>query len=128
MAVFANDATNLLVLTVAFGSIYRLLPARKEAWANVITGGLVTGALFSLGKHGIAMYLGRSSAGSAYGASGSLVMLLLWMYYSAMIVLFGAELTQAIARYRRGEPPKAKKSEVQAEPEPVVAVDANSGA
>jgi len=103
LAVFAHDVTNLLVLTVAFGSVYRMVPARKEAWTNVVLGGLITGVLFSLGKHGIAMYLGRSSAGSAYGASGSLVMLLLWMYYSAMIVLGGAELTQSIARYRRGE-------------------------
>jgi len=103
LAVFAHDATNLFVLTVAFGSVYRLVPARTEAWTNVVLGGLVTSVLFSLGKHGIAIYLGRSSAGSAYGASGSLVMLLLWMYYSAMIVLGGAELTQSIARFRRGD-------------------------
>lgn len=102
LAVFAHDVTNLLVLTVAFGSVYRLVPARKEAWRNVALGGFITAVLFSLGKHGIAIYLGRSSAGSAYGASGSLVMLLLWMYYSAMIVLGGAELTQSIARYRSG--------------------------
>ena len=131
LAVFAHDVTNLLVLTVAFGSVYRLLPARKEAWSNVIIGGLCTGILFSLGKHGIAMYLGRSSAGSAYGASGSIVVLLLWMYYSAMIVLGGAELTQAIARYRNGPtdgqapapaaPDSAASSEAEAEP--ALAVD-----
>jgi len=118
LAVFAHDVTNLMVLTVAFGSVYRLLPARKETWSNVILGGLATGILFTLGKHGIAMYLGRSSAGSAYGASGSLVVLLLWMYYSAMIVLGGAELTQAIARYRRGGQPL-----VEADGKPALAVE-----
>lgn len=100
IAVFTHQGTNLVVLTLAFALVYRLVPARKETWTNVLLGGLATGILFTLGKHGIAVYLGRTSAGSAYGASGSLVMLLLWMYYSAMIVLGGAELTQAIARHR----------------------------
>ena len=118
LAVIAHDATNLFVLTIAFGSVYRLLPARTEAWSNVIAGGLVTGLLFSLGKHGIELYLGRSGAGSAYGASGSLVMLLLWMYYSAMIVLGGAELTQAFARYRKGSGPAPNAAE-----QPAVVVD-----
>ena len=102
LAVLAHDLTNLAILTLAFGAVYRMVPARKESWSNVVMGGLVTSVLFSLGKHGIAMYLGKSGAGSAYGASGSLVMLLLWMYYSAMIVLGGAEVTQSIARYRAG--------------------------
>ncbi|HCH65047.1 MAG: hypothetical protein CL927_06745 [Deltaproteobacteria bacterium] len=101
IAVLSHQGTNLVVLTMAFGAVYRFVPARKESWTNVMLGGLVTSVLFTLGKHGIAVYLGRTSATSAYGASGSLVMLLLWMYYSAMIVLGGAELTQAIARYRR---------------------------
>lgn len=103
LAVWINDLTTLSVMTAAFAAIYRILPARKEAWWNILLGAGVTALLFAAGKHGISSYLGRSGAGSAYGASGSLVVLLLWLYYSAMLVLAGAELTQAVARWRRGE-------------------------
>jgi membrane protein len=102
---WVNDLTTLGVMTVAFGAIYRLLPSRAEDPRALAIGAVVTAALFTAGKHGIAAWLGRSGAGSAYGASGSLVVLLLWLYYSAMLVLGGAELTQAVARRLR--PPAA---------------------
>lgn len=101
LAVRAHQAADLLVMSGAFAAIYRFVPARTEGAKNVLLGGFITALLFEVGKHGIGLYLGRSSPGSAYGASGSLVVLLLWMYYSAMIVLGGAEITQAIARLRR---------------------------
>lgn len=112
LAVWINDLTTFGVMTAAFAAIYRVLPARKEGWRSIVLGAAVTALLFTAGKHGISTYLGRSGAGSAYGASGSLVILLLWLYYSAMLVLAGAELTQAVARWRRGEldsrPPPAR--------------------
>jgi membrane protein len=103
LAVWINDLTTFGVMTAAFAAVYRILPARKEAWWNILLGAGVTALLFAGGKHAISAYLGRSGAGSAYGASGSLVVLLMWLYYSAMLVLVGAELTQAVARWRRGE-------------------------
>ncbi len=128
--VLAHDFSNIAVLTLAFGAVYRYLPARKEAWKSVILGGLATSVLFSLGKHGIEAYLGHTSVASAYGASSSLVMLLLWMYYSAMIVLGGAELTQAIARYRtsaKESPVEAVPSSVDGRDPPVTAPPADGG-
>lgn len=101
VAVLTHDLTNLIVLTAAFALVFGWVPARREPWGVLAMGGFWTAVFFSMGKHGIAVYLGRSSPGSAYGASGSLVVLLLWVYYSMMIVLWGAELTQAIARLRR---------------------------
>src|SRR5207249_6008014 len=77
--------------------IFKLLPDAPVAWRDVWTGAVVTAALFSLGQHLIGLYLGQSSLASAYGAAGSLVVVLVWVYYSAQIVLFGAEITLAYA-------------------------------
>jgi membrane protein len=93
---------NLLIsfaaITVLFAMIYKILPDTHVAWKDVWFGAAVTSLLFSLGKFAIGLYLGRSSVASAYGAAGSLVIVLLWVYYSAQILFLGAEFTQVFAR------------------------------
>ena len=88
------------MITVLFALIFKYLPDAHPpvAWKDIWAGAFVTAALFTLGKYGIGLYLGRSSVGSAFGAAGSLVLLLVWVYYSAQILFFGAELTQVYAR------------------------------
>jgi membrane protein len=84
---------SLGLTTVLFAIIYKYVPREKIAWGDVWIGGLVTACLFSAGKLLIGLYLGRSSLSSAYGAAGSIMVLLLWIYYSAQIFLLGAEFT-----------------------------------
>jgi len=93
--------------TVLFALIYKVLPDVKLRWRDVWTEALLTATLFSAGRLLIGLYLGRSSVSSAYGAAGSLAIVLLWVYYSSQILLLGAELAQVRAR-RRGQrvPPK----------------------
>src|SRR5262249_41421931 len=81
-------------LTVLFGIIFKLLPDVKVAWRDVWIGAAVTAGLFNLGKYLLGIYLTRSGVTSAFGAAASLVVVLLWIYYSSQIVLFGAELTR----------------------------------
>lgn len=89
------------VLTVLFAAIFRFLPDAEIAWRDVWTGALATALLFVVGKFVIGFYLGRSAPGDAYGAASALAVILVWIYYAGMIVLFGAEFTQAWAD-RRG--------------------------
>ena len=84
--------------TVLFSAVYKLLPDARIGWSDVAVGGALTALLFSIGKFAIGLYLGRASFGSAYGASGSFVVLVMWVYYTAIVCFFGAELTQAWAR------------------------------
>ena len=84
-----------------FGMIFKLLPDVYVAWRDVWLGAALTSLLFTLGKVAIGLYLGRTTIGSAYGAAGSLVVVLLWVYYSAQILFFGAEFTKVWA-LRRG--------------------------
>jgi membrane protein len=86
------------IATVLFAAIFRLLPDLKIAWKDVALGAVVTSVLFVLGKWGLGVYLGKAAVGSAYGAAGSLVILLIWVYWSAQILLLGAEFTQVYAR------------------------------
>lgn len=91
-----------LVLTLAFtsamfGMIFKILPHVRLAWTDVWVGAVVTAGLFTLGKYLIGLYLGQAAIGSAYGAAGSFVVLLVWVYYSTQILLFGAELTYVYA-------------------------------
>ena len=88
---------SLLVLTLVFALLFTYVPDAEIRWRHVWLGGLITAALFTLGKTAIGYYLGQASVGSAYGAAGSLVVLLVWVYYSALIMFFGAEFTQAWA-------------------------------
>jgi membrane protein len=88
---------SLGLTTVLFAMIYKYVPRENIAWGDVWIGGLVTACLFSAGKLLIGLYLGRSSLSSAYGAAGSIMVLLLWIYYSAQIFLLGAEFTHVFA-------------------------------
>ena len=92
-----NLVTSFVVITFLFAMIYRFLPDAKIAWRDVWPGAIVTSLLFSGGKSLIGFYLGQTGTASAYGAAGSLAVLLIWLYYSAQIFLFGAELTKAYA-------------------------------
>jgi membrane protein len=96
-----NLAVAFAVTTGLFAMIYKVLPDTRVAWSDVWLGAVVTSLLFSLGKLGIGLYLGKSSVSSAYGAAGSFAVLLLWVYYSSQLLFLGAEFTQVYAR-RRG--------------------------
>jgi membrane protein len=93
-----NALLSFVVITFMFAVIYKLLPDVKIAWRNVWTGAAVTAVLFTIGKTLIGLYLGRSTVASVYGAAGSLIVILLWVYYSAQIVFFGAEFTKVYSR------------------------------
>ena len=95
---FMNFALSTAVITLLFAMIFKYLPDVKVTWRDVWVGALVTSLLFSLGKFLISYYIGSSSVSSTDGAAGSLVVLLLWIYYSAQILLFGAEFTQVYGR------------------------------
>ena len=92
-----NFFSSFLVITLLFAMIFKFLPEADIAWKDVWLGAAVTSALFTLGKFLIGLYLGRSRVGSIFGAAGSLAILLIWIYYSAQILFFGAEFTQVYA-------------------------------
>ena len=100
-----NVIITLAVMTLLFGLIYRLLPDVRLAWRDVWIGAFVTSALFSIGKFVIGLYLGHSSVASSYGAAGSIVVLLVWVYYSAQIILLGAEFTRVYTQKTNGRAP-----------------------
>ncbi|HVQ50420.1 MAG TPA: YihY/virulence factor BrkB family protein, partial [Mycobacterium sp.] len=95
---------SLIVTTALFALLYRVLPDVHLRWRDVTTGAFVTAVLFTIGQQIIGLYLGQSSVASSYGATGSVMILLLWVYYSCQILLFGAEFTRAHA-LRRGTQP-----------------------
>src|ERR671915_552269 len=99
-------AVSLAVLTLGFALLFKYVPDAEVRWRDVWLGGVVTAVLFTLGKTAIGYYLGQASVGSAYGAAGSMVVLLVWVYYSALIVFFGAEFTQAWATRHGGVTPQ----------------------
>jgi membrane protein len=90
-----NTIVSFSLTALLFAAIYKVLPDRTLEWRDVATGGLVTAALFTIGKSLIGWYIGSSAVASSYGAAGALLVVLLWVYYSAEIFLFGAELTRA---------------------------------
>lgn len=94
----ANFVISYGVITVLFAMIYKVLPDVHVEWKDVWMGAAVTAALFNIGKLAIGLYLGRSVVASTYGAAGSLAVLLLWVYYSALVLFLGAEFTQVYAR------------------------------
>jgi membrane protein len=95
---FLNFAISLALSTTLFALIYKILPDAKIEWRSVWVGAGVTALLFELGKFGLSFYLGRESTASSFGAAGSVVLLLLWVYYASCILFFGAEFTQVYAR------------------------------
>ena len=103
-----NNLVSLGVIALFFALIFKYLPNASIAWRDVWMGALVTSGLFHVGKIGIGIYLGHASVGSTFGAAGSLAILLVWVYYTAQIVLFGAEITRLYAeRYGGGIHPDA---------------------
>lgn len=95
---FVDFGFSIAVLTFLFAMIFKILPDAVVRWRDVWLGAFTTAVLFTLGKIGISIYLGKTAPGSAYGAAGSVIALLLWVYYSSVILFFGAELTQVYAR------------------------------
>lgn len=92
-----NLLVSFAVITVLFALLYRYVPSRKIEWRDVWVGAIGTALLFTIGKFLLGLYLGKASVGSAYGAAGSLVAVIVWVYYSAQIFFFGAEFTRVYA-------------------------------
>jgi membrane protein len=92
-----NAGLSFMVITVLFAAMFKVLPDAEIGWKDVAVGAVVTSVLFAAGKFGLAFYLGRTDPASGYGAAGSIVLILLWIYYASMILLFGAEFTQVWA-------------------------------
>ena len=92
-----NFAVSFVVLTILFAMLFKWFPDTDVAWRDVVPGAIITTLLFNLGKSAIGWYIGAQGLESAYGAAASIVTLLVWVYYSSQIVLFGAELTHAYA-------------------------------
>ncbi len=98
-----NVVVSLGGTVVLFALLFRYVPETRIAWRKLWVGAAVTGMLFTIGKFLIGLYLGKAGVGSAYGAAGSLVVMIVWVYYSAMIFLFGAEFTYVWARREEEE-------------------------
>lgn len=100
--IFLLGLINFLVLfvtvTILIAIIYRVIPDKETSWTDVWLGAAVTGLLFMLGKFGIGLFLNKSNTGSAYGAAGSLIVLLIWVYFSTIVFLLGAEFTHVYSR------------------------------
>jgi membrane protein len=112
---FALNAVNLVfsfvVVTVLFALLYKVVPDVHIQWRDVWTGAAVTSLLFAIGKFLIGLYLGKASVGSAYGAAGSLVVFIVWVYYSAQVFLAGAEFTRVFAERHGSRAPQRAKTE-----------------
>jgi membrane protein len=94
-----NFVVSFALIWVLVAAIYKVLPERDLAWHDVSVGAMVTALLFTIGKYLIGLYVGRSAVASAYGAAGALIVILLWIYYSAQIFLLGAEFTKVYANH-----------------------------
>jgi len=97
LATVGNAVIAFAVITGIFAVTFKMVPDVKIAWRDVWVGAVITSLLFAIGKFALGLYLGRSSMASSYGVAGSLIVLLVWVYYSAQIVFFGAEFTQVYA-------------------------------
>jgi membrane protein len=106
-----NFVVSFALVTALFATIYKVLPSVRIAWRDVMIGAIVTAALFSVGKYLIGVYLGNSAIASSYGAAGSIIVVLIWVYYSALIFFFGAEFTKVFA-HRHGSRRKLKRPDV----------------
>jgi membrane protein len=119
-----NTAVSFGVITLLFAAIFRFMPDAQIRWKDVWVGAIFTGILFAAGKFAIGAYLGNSDIGGAFGAAGSLVIVLVWIYYSSMILLLGAEFTQAWVQQhgRRIQPEPGAvhfSRKVEKDPQPV---------
>ena len=93
-----NSILSFAILSILFAIMFKLFPDAKIRWKHVIIGSLVTAFLFEIGKFGLGLYFGKANPGIGYGTAGSVILILLWVSYSTMIVLFGAEFTHAYAK------------------------------
>ena len=100
-----NVIISLGVISILFAMVYKLLPDVELAWSDVWVGGLVTAGFFTVGKFLIGLYLGTSTLASSFGAAGSVIVLLVWVYYSAQVVLLGAEFTREYVKEFGRRPP-----------------------
>ena len=102
-----TSVLGFMITATLFAVMYRYLPDARIAWRDVRAGAIASALLFTLGKTVIGLYLGRSSPGTVYGVAGSLAVVLIWVYYTSMIVLLGAEFTRLWAqRFGRGITPQ----------------------
>ena len=92
-----NLVLTLGITTLIFAVIFKVLPDARIKWKDIMAGAVTTAILFMLGKFGISFYIGKANIGSTYGTAGSIVILLVWVYYSSIILYFGAEFTKAYA-------------------------------
>jgi membrane protein len=114
-----NTTISLVLISVLFAAIYKMLPDRHLEWRDVIVGAVVTAVLFTIGKALIGWYIGSSAVASSFGAAGALIVLLLWIYYSALIFLLGAEFTKIYANRhgsKQDQPVAESQRAVRAEP------------
>jgi membrane protein len=94
-----NNSLMFILISLLFGIIFKVLPDAKIKWKDVMVGAVATAILFMIGKFCIGYYLGHSNFGSIYGTAGSIIIVMLWVYYSAVILYFGAEFTKVYARH-----------------------------
>lgn len=97
LTVVLDFALSMALMSLLFSLIYKVLPDVRVAWRDAFRGGLFTSVLFMIGKIGISFYLGKTSISSSYGAAGSILILLVWVYYSSILLYFGAEYTRSLA-------------------------------
>jgi membrane protein len=97
----ADLGLSFAVITLLFTLIFKVMPDTRLAWRDTVIGGLLTALLFAAGKFLIGLYLGASSVTSTYGAAGSVIVILVWVYYASQIVLVGAEFTKALGDSRQ---------------------------
>lgn len=98
-----NFAMTVALLSIVFAAIFKLLPDTPIAWRDVAIGAVVTGLLFTIGKTAIGVYIGTTHVASGFGAAGALIVMLVWIYYSSLIFLLGAEFTRAYAQLQRSQ-------------------------
>lgn len=126
----ANVVLSVIIIALLFAAIYKVLPDRPLEWHDVLVGAFATSVLFTLGKVGIGYYIGASGASKGFGAAGTLVVVLLWIYYSAVIFLLGAEFTRAWSGKEEARPEDARaRQEAEAappRPDPQDAADLNA--
>jgi membrane protein len=120
-----NFVVSVGVITLLFAAVYRILPDVQLRWSDVWTGAVITAVLFTIGKELIGLYLGRSATASTYGAAGSIVVLMVWVYYSSQIVLFGAEVSRVYLRTGRSRPAPEPFAETIVKGQPSVTATAS---
>jgi membrane protein len=90
---------SFIIVTLLFAVLFKVLPDAETKWKDIWIGAAITAALFTIGRIALSIYMGQAAPGSAYGAAGSVIVFLLWVYYSSLILFFGAEFTQVYANH-----------------------------